>query len=560
MRNNKEQSFRRAILILGMHRSGTSAVGAALSVCGVDFGEHLMKATPGVNEKGFWEHIDIAEIHDQLLLELGSSWDDVRPLPPKWEKTSEAQRAMQSLRAVIDRDFSNIPLWGIKDPRLCRLLPLWHILLSEMDIDAGYVITLRHPVEVMLSLKKRDGFSQAKALHLYATHLLNAEYWTRGYKRTFIQYGDLIQNPEFTIKEALIKLDIASAMDIGKSLSNLIEPGLQHHHVRVDENYRDGVPNVSMPEEIFDHLRSLPNECTPVKCLDEIRENIYAPNEDMVVLLLEHTADVQERLRIQTTYALSLLDAKVEADRYNESLINTLSEKKSTWEAEANALLEAKVEADSYNESLVKTLSEKKSTWEPEANALMKAKVEADRYNESLIKTLSEKKSIWEAEAEALREAKAEADRYNESLVKMLLEKESSWEAEAVALLEAKAEADRYNESLVKMLLEKESSWEAEAEALLDAKAEADSYNESLVKMLSDKKSEFQSESASLRHALEISQEYAENLRRELELKNTELAIAMERQITLDSELASLKKQTLVRLSSFFHPPRDSAN
>ncbi|MBV5268196.1 MAG: hypothetical protein JZU67_06805, partial [Burkholderiaceae bacterium] len=66
MKNNKEQSVRRAILILGMHRSGTSAVGAALSVCGVDFGEHLMKATPGVNEKGFWEHIDIAEIHDQL--------------------------------------------------------------------------------------------------------------------------------------------------------------------------------------------------------------------------------------------------------------------------------------------------------------------------------------------------------------------------------------------------------------------------------------------------------------------------------------------------------------
>ena len=542
MKDNKEQSVRRAILILGMHRSGTSAVGAALSVCGVDFGEHLMKATPGVNEKGFWEHIDIAEIHDQLLLELGSSWDDVRPLPPTWEKTSEAQRAMQSLRAVIDRDFSNIQLWGIKDPRLCRLLPLWHILLSEMDIDAGYVITLRHPVEVMLSLEKRDGFSQAKALHLYATHLLNAEYWTRGYKRTFIQYGDLIQNPEFTIKESLIKLDIASAMDIGKSLSNLIEPGLQHHHVRVDENYRDGVPNVSMPEEIFDHLRSLPNEYTPVERLDQIRENIYAPNENMVVILLEHAADVQERLRIQTTYVLSLRDAKVKTDSYNESLVKTLSEKESSWEAEAEALLKAKAEADRYNESM------------------LKGKVEADRYNESLVKMLSEKESSWEAEAEALLESKAEADRYNESLVKMLSEKESSWEAEAETLLESKAEADRYNKSLIKTLSEKKSTWEAEANALREAKAEADRYNESLLKTLSEKESEFQSESALLRHALEISQEYAENLRRELDLKNTELAIALERQITLDSELASLKKQALVRLSSFLHPPRDSAN
>ncbi len=388
MTDNKEQSVRRAILILGMHRSGTSAVGAALSVCGVDFGEHLMKATPGVNEKGFWEHIDIAEIHDQLLLELGSSWDDVRPLPPTWEKTSEAQRAMQSLRAVIDRDFSNIPLWGVKDPRLCRLLPLWHILLSEMDIDAGYVITLRHPVEVMLSLEKRDGFSQAKALHLYATHLLNAEYWTRGYKRMFVQYGDLIQNPEFTIKEALIKLEIALAMDIGEPLSNLIEPSLQHHHVRVDENYRDGVSNVSMPEEIFDHLRSLPNEYNTVKRLDHIRESIYAPNENMVVLLLEHTTDVQERLRIQTTYALSLLEAKLEADSYNESLVKMLSEKGLSWEAETNALLEAKLEADRYNESLVKTLSEKESEFQSESASLRHALEISQEYAENLRREL----------------------------------------------------------------------------------------------------------------------------------------------------------------------------
>ncbi|MBV5268198.1 MAG: hypothetical protein JZU67_06815, partial [Burkholderiaceae bacterium] len=102
--------------------------------------------------------------------------------------------------------------------------------------------------------------------------------------------------------------------------------------------------------------------------------------------------------------------------------------------------------------------------------------------------------------------------------------------------------------------------WEAEAEALLEAKAEADRYNESLVKALSEKESEFQSESASLRHALDISRQYSESLRQELDLKNTELAIALERQIALDSELASLKKQALVRLSSFFHSPGDSAN
>ncbi|HJX24749.1 MAG TPA: hypothetical protein VJ252_01225, partial [Chthoniobacterales bacterium] len=66
---------RKAVVILGMHRSGTSALCGALDLLGVDFGERLMPANHA-NEKGYWEHEEIVRFHDDLLSSLGSRWDD----------------------------------------------------------------------------------------------------------------------------------------------------------------------------------------------------------------------------------------------------------------------------------------------------------------------------------------------------------------------------------------------------------------------------------------------------------------------------------------------------
>ena len=79
-------------------------------------------------------------------------------------------------------------------------------------------------------------------------------------------------------------------------------------------------------------------------------------------------------------------------------------------------MLEAKLEADSYNESLVKMLSEKELSWEAETNALLEAKLEADRYNESLVKTLSEKESEFQSESASLRHALEISQEYAENL------------------------------------------------------------------------------------------------------------------------------------------------
>ena len=82
----------RALIVLGMHRSGTSAFSGVLNLLGVDLGAHLLPAS-NTNQSGYWEHEEIVAVHDRLLMALGSSWDDPSPLPPNWWN-SEPGRAV----------------------------------------------------------------------------------------------------------------------------------------------------------------------------------------------------------------------------------------------------------------------------------------------------------------------------------------------------------------------------------------------------------------------------------------------------------------------------------
>jgi hypothetical protein len=181
----------RAILVLGMHRSGTSAVAGSLHRLGVDFGPRLMPPTPD-NVRGYFEHIDIVNLHDRLLLAAGSSWYDTDPKPPGWPPEAETARFRDDLRELLRRDFGAAPLWGVKDPRLCRLLPWWQPLWVELRVRPLFVIVLRDPREVAASLARRDGFSAGKAYLLWLLHVLAAERATRQEERVFVDFADFL--------------------------------------------------------------------------------------------------------------------------------------------------------------------------------------------------------------------------------------------------------------------------------------------------------------------------------------------------------------------------------
>ena len=135
---------RKAIVVLGMHRSGTSALCGALDLLGVNFGKHLMPANEA-NPKGYWEHPEIVALHDELLRSLGSRWDDDRPLPPDWVERDISLEIRSLLIRVLERDFAHASLLGLKDPRMCRLMPLWFPLFEKLGLKPYFVLVVRHP-------------------------------------------------------------------------------------------------------------------------------------------------------------------------------------------------------------------------------------------------------------------------------------------------------------------------------------------------------------------------------------------------------------------------------
>jgi GT2 family glycosyltransferase len=235
----------RALLILGMHRSGTSALTRILNLLGVELGSQLLPSH-ATNETGFWEHIAIVRANEQILQLLDSSWFDTAPLPEKWWTFKTLAPLRQYLNEVLHQEFAHCPLWAIKDPRLCRLLPFW---LSEGErgkekggrrkaLSGGealhFIIIIRHPLEVAQSLEVRDGLSYNTSLRLWLEYVLASVENSQGYSRVFVTYDELLQDWRATIHKIAQTFDIKwlnSVESVSAEVEAFLNPTLKHHEV-----------------------------------------------------------------------------------------------------------------------------------------------------------------------------------------------------------------------------------------------------------------------------------------------------------------------------------------
>ena len=219
-----------AILIAGMHRSGTSAAAGALQLLGVSLGRDLLAA--GVdNPKGYFENERAVQIHERLLQRMGSSWDDVRPLPSGWAAGDAAGEARESIRRLIKDEFAGHRLWAIKDPRICRFIPLWQSVLEELGIQAVSLMVARGPVEVAASIAKRNGWARPLGELLWMRHVFEAEAATRDMTRTVITYEQLLRDPHGCLRNAMgrLQLEVPEATTSAGDIADFVDPGYRHH-------------------------------------------------------------------------------------------------------------------------------------------------------------------------------------------------------------------------------------------------------------------------------------------------------------------------------------------
>ena len=245
---------RQAVLVLGMHRSGTSALTRLLNLCGAVLPEGLVEASPEVNATGFWESRELLALHDEILAAAGGSWHDLRELEAGWFESGAAEGFRARLRALLAREYGNAPLLLVKDPRLCRLLPLWRAVLAEMGITPLVVLPVRNPLEVADSLRERDGFGEGKALLLWLRHVLAAERDSRGMRRGFVTYEQILADAPGTVERLGRELGVdwpRAPESAAAEMAAFLSPALRHH-----EHDADAVlGNAALPWEVREAYR-----------------------------------------------------------------------------------------------------------------------------------------------------------------------------------------------------------------------------------------------------------------------------------------------------------------
>jgi hypothetical protein len=201
-------AVRTAILVLGMHRSGTSALTRVVNLMGADISAKLLGPKTD-NETGFWESREVTLLDEEVLASGGSAWDDWRSFNPDWLRSPAKDSFRARALAILEKELAESRFFVLKDPRISRLLPFWLEVLREFDADPRCVISFRNPLEVAASLRKRDGFSPAKSYMLWLRHVVDAEFETRGLKRAFVSYDALLDDWRGAVSHLSGRLNIA---------------------------------------------------------------------------------------------------------------------------------------------------------------------------------------------------------------------------------------------------------------------------------------------------------------------------------------------------------------
>lgn len=210
------------VVVLGMHRSGTSLTAGLLHNMGVNMGQNCDWKTED-NPRGFYEDIAFVRTNDHILKLAEGSWYN----PPSIEKILEVGNTLQVQRhieSVIKAKKRGEP-WGWKDPRTVLTIPLY---MKHLD-NPVFVCTHRNPVAVATSLLKRNNFSiefeyGLRLTVIYETLLLSFLSDNEHCPRIHVSYEGLLRD-----KDQAKRLGDFVGLPVTDKVFELIDRSLEHN-------------------------------------------------------------------------------------------------------------------------------------------------------------------------------------------------------------------------------------------------------------------------------------------------------------------------------------------
>lgn len=179
-----------ALIVGGMHRSGTSALTRVLSIMGAELPEHLIPGRARLGDEDYWESRAVVDLNQEIVTASESWWGgwqaiDTATMPDRADWLARA-------REVVRGEFGDGRLVVLKDPRISRLLPLWTEALEAEGFRVGNILSLRQPAEVAASLSRRDGLVGPATALGWLAHTLDFERDSQGTARVVVSLDNLV--------------------------------------------------------------------------------------------------------------------------------------------------------------------------------------------------------------------------------------------------------------------------------------------------------------------------------------------------------------------------------
>jgi len=230
------------VLVLGMHRSGTSAMAGALHSMGFEVGpdDDVMPADER-NPEGYFELSSIVRANDDLLTHFGGGWDSPPKFAPEWANDDAATQFIDAARSMIGELFES-DHYVLKDPRISILLPVWRPITQDQGCA---VVIVRDPLEVAASLSRRNGLSTLTGLALWAAYNRAMLRDLHGARVHVCSYVDLIESPVEVLTDIAKSLrawgELSDDADLSGAVAT-IHPELRRNTIRNAELETEAPP------------------------------------------------------------------------------------------------------------------------------------------------------------------------------------------------------------------------------------------------------------------------------------------------------------------------------
>ena len=218
-------SARAGVVVVGMHRSGTTAVTRTINAMGVPTCVESDLAPGWIgNPEGHWESLTLMRTDDALLRDVGAAWW----CPPPVEDGLWVSRRIERMRPAARADFDAVhptAQWVAKDPRVCITLPFWNRTLDRPLVG---VLVCRDPLEIAASHASRDGFPQAFGLALWERYLHHALRALLGLPVFVTRYDELLDDPAGWTNRAGAFLASQGLSVVAADPSGIVDPAMKH--------------------------------------------------------------------------------------------------------------------------------------------------------------------------------------------------------------------------------------------------------------------------------------------------------------------------------------------